>query len=529
MTNRGDPMMRRAKCGVAAVAVFLSVSEFALAQAPGFCVSPSAAKPITDPAELRTVIITDQAVLKSPKVDFSFGRTLGAVVSSFGGVADSPASRLGLLSSLINSFNDKSDVNPESRIALPLTPRPGEIGLDPSKMMAKGDPDEMRIVGLFNRLDLAPADWKYCGEHRIIYEKGNPISPTNRLTVIFESALDNPEPQKGSEGCRVVAEFWDGLKGKTGDELATQLETFYYKGLAGKTKPVVHYLQYGVPFGQVRANLFVNQPKFLWQLREWHLRPNTDGTLSFIPDTVKANALPSLYGQAVVGEDPRIAALRQQFANEFIATYVDAIADTDEQTLSKGGKVTFDVLLSKMGVPIGDKYNTFESTATGSDDDPLVNAQKGGALLPRIKPKLDSAKLSQGCSLTSEQILNRVGAQSCGGCHHFSAGKSIASAGQGVDLKWPDMPGFTHIDENGDISTLLRDFFLPSRRQNLVDFLKTPAAPQVSVSARSFDEFRSKLAEPGSLSVTDADIRRSDLRAADKQTEGAFTRFRPAD
>ncbi|AND87810.1 hypothetical protein [Bradyrhizobium diazoefficiens] len=522
-------MIKRPTFLIAAIAISLSSSQLARAQAPGFCAAPSAVKAITDPGELRTVIVTDATVLKNPKVDFSFGRTLGAIISSFGGVADSPAARLGLLSSMINSFNDKSDVNPESRIALPLTPRPGEVGLDPSKMMTKGDPDEMRIVGLFNRLDLAPADWKYCGEHRIVYEKGNPVSPTNRLTIIFEAALDNPEPQKGGEGCKAVAEFWDGLKGKSGDELATQLEMFYFKGLAGKTRPVVHYLQYGLPFGQVRANLFVNQPKFLWQLREWHLRPNADGTLNFVPDTVKANALPSLYGQAIAGEDPRLAALRQQFSNELIATYVDAIADTDEQALSKGSKATLDTLLFKMGVPISDKYNTFESTASGSDDDPLVNAQKGGGLLPRIKPKLDSAKLSQGCSMTSEQILNRIGAQSCGGCHHFSGGKSIASLGPGTELKWPDMPGFVHIDENGDISILLKDFFLPSRRQNLIDFLKAPAAPQVSASARSFDDFRTRLAEPGSLSTTDTDIRRSDLRTADKLTEGAFTRFRSAD
>lgn len=61
----------------------------------------------------------------------------------------------------------------------------------------------LRLVGAFNRLDLAPADWSNCGEHRLVYAKGDPPSPANpssfinRLTLIFEARVDTRTPRSG--------------------------------------------------------------------------------------------------------------------------------------------------------------------------------------------------------------------------------------------------------------------------------------------------------------------------------------------
>ena len=64
--------------------------------------------------------------------------------------------------------------------------------------------------------------------------------------------------------------------------------------------------------------------------------------------------------------------------------------------------------------------------------------------------------------------MNRAGTMTCGGCHDFSAGKEL-----GNGATWPGKSfSFVHIDENGQLSPLLKDFFIPRRVQIAQQFKK---------------------------------------------------------
>ena len=93
-----------------------------------------------------------------------------------------------------------------------------------------------------------------------------------RMFVIFEAALPNPNPGLGIEGCRPVSDFWVSLSDlnqfPTAADRAAALATFYYTGLPG-FDPVVQHANYGLPLGQIRADLFIVQAGITWQLREF--------------------------------------------------------------------------------------------------------------------------------------------------------------------------------------------------------------------------------------------------------------------
>ena len=142
----------------------------------------------------------------------------------------------------------------------------------------------MKPLAVFNRFDLAPADWIHCGEHRIVYGKREPQLPPNRFLLIFEAAVPNPDPAAGEAGCRPITEFWAGLSAprRRRYRVAKRLVRLLLRGQdrpeprrAGPAEPVVHYKNYGGDGsrGQVRGNLFMQQP---WQLREWLTQPTFD-------------------------------------------------------------------------------------------------------------------------------------------------------------------------------------------------------------------------------------------------------------
>ena len=74
----------------------------------------------------------------------------------------------------------------------------------------------MKPLAVFNRFDLAPADFAHCGEYRIVYGKENPAFAPNRFLLIFEASVPNPDPDEGEAGCRPITEFWAGLSGISG-------------------------------------------------------------------------------------------------------------------------------------------------------------------------------------------------------------------------------------------------------------------------------------------------------------------------
>ena len=509
-------------------------SSITVAYAASCVVAPTAPpSPLAD-GPRRTVVITDTTVLNDPAVDFSLGRTLGAIIGTSPGMVDSQAERVALLTSLVRSFRAKGHVNPDSQATFPVPERPAEAALDPIALLDKNAKHGMKVVGLFNRYDLAPADFKTCGEHRIVYAK-NSSGPLDRFFLIFEAALDNPRPELGAEGCRPIAEFWDGLKNKTGTALAQDLAKFYYDGLAPGIEPVVHFTNYGLPFGQVRGNLFVQQP---WQLREWRVSLSADGAPVFAPITVKTNPFPPLYGAAGANEDPKIAALRPTFQNELVELRVPELVTVDRGGIAGEPEAELDLLFA-LGAAFPNQFNGFESTAQGSSHDPRALATSD--LKARITQRLNHLGIGSACQLTEEHILNRAGALSCGGCHQFSNNKAVAPG-----VTWPPSLGFVHIDEKSGLSNALEQFFLPARQQNLARHVQaapgpapgamaaappSPAAKTVTPAVRAARELAAAIPKSDSrltaiTSITELEKQVQSLRSRDQATPGAFVPYR---
>jgi hypothetical protein len=447
----------------------------------------------------RTVVITDPEVFQND--GFSLERTLGAILTSAvtpnsqdvaateaqKKLVNTQAERISLLTSMIRSFRVADRVNPDSKVAMPASLRPNEAALDPLKLLTPQNAEGMRPVGLFNRLDLSPANFKYCGEHRIVYAKGDPVERANRFFLIFEAAVDNPDPQNRPEGCLGIARFWDSLKGKTGQELKTALEKFYYEGDTdgdgtADIQPVIHHQHFGLPFGQVRGNLFVtggdigNNP---WMLREWRVSVSPDGSAVFVPDTVKANPHPALYGTAAANEVEGFGDLRFDFQDDFVRIHVRELIETELRAQKDGKTPTPTELFAGVGARFPNRSNTFESISQGDNDDPLKRAENTG-LPTGVDSELKNFRLSQGSTLTPQHILARAGAVSCGGCHQFSVGQEIAP-----NVKWPATApgGFTHVTEKRELSEALEKHFLPARCENLDNFLNKAAPTTMTVAS----------------------------------------------
>ncbi|MFX6019153.1 hypothetical protein ABTF08_19950, partial [Acinetobacter baumannii] len=68
-----------------------------------------------------------------------------------------------------------------------------------------------------------------------------------------------------------------------------------------------------------------------------------------------------------------------------------------------------------------------------------------------------------------------MAAMTCGGCHQFGTAKEIAPG-----VRWPLSLNFVHIDEDGVLSPLLLDRFLPFRFSLMTNL----AAPKPVAQAR---------------------------------------------
>jgi hypothetical protein len=436
----------------------------------------------------QTVVVTDPNVLKQG--NFSLTRTLNAIIESSPGHSGSAtaAERIAMLQSMLNTFKATQFVN--ENVTVPVNDRPSEAALSPAKLLDPSDPDGMRPLGLFNRLDLAPADFKTCGEHRIVYGKGDPVDPTNRFLLIFEAALDNPVSETAdlparAAGCRVVARFWDGLKDKTGNDLATALESFYYKGLPATSdgvppfKPVVQFLHFGTPAGQVRGNLFVTPP-LQWELREWRLVVSQNAGVAFTPFPVNANPIPALYG-ARKASDP-FDALKDPFKTMFVdkaesgqeqlGTLLEQLTAVDRKLIKgEADGPRKDELSASVGMEVPRRFDDFQSVSFPEDVDKPATFAGQSDIGARIGAKL---KAVEACKITADHILNRAGAVSCAGCHQFARGVEIAPK-----VLWPAPAGngFVHITEDHQLSPALETEFLPARRRNLDNILKPSAVP----------------------------------------------------
>jgi hypothetical protein len=510
----------------------------ALAQA---CYTQPVPRPLTA-EQSKTLVITDRAILDRP--EFTFGNTLGAIInsSSPGRVQDGTAERIALLASMIRSFRMTERVNPESGLNLRVKARPNEAALDPIKLLAPG-PGGMKPIALFNRWDLAPDDFKHCGEHRIVFarESDPADKPPSRFFLIFEAAVDNPHPANDKSGCQGIVHFWKGLEGKTSTAAGEELAKFYFAGLDSNAdgqpdfQPVIHAQHLGAPYGQVRGNIFMTQgdvPGHPWQLREWRVSLGADGAPLFAADTVKKNPHAKLYDDVSDNEiEGGFDGARRAFAAEFLASYLAELTELDPRSATM--PASGNDLIAGVGANFHGRFDTFTSISQGRGEDPEALAK---GLKTALGDALKSTPVPPACGLTADHVLARAGTISCGGCHQFSASREIAPG-----VPWPALAsgGFVHVKEDGELSPALLNHLLPARHDILMkDFPIVVAAPAplppppatTATAASARDALNRVQASENRLDAIEAlrefESQVQAIRQGEAQKPGAFIRYR---
>jgi hypothetical protein len=524
----------------------------------------------SDPVRLtseqqRSVVLT---IASNPDVflsDFSLKKTLRSILESTPGADPAQIGDVQIeqfLATMLEDLATPELTNTDAEITYAMKPRPGETALTAKALLTDGGPDEMKPVGLFNRLDLTPGSFANCGEFRIVYAKqqNEPNPFLDRLTLIFEAALANPSPTFDRQGCHAAWNLWKGFNQPTAQlsdsDIGKALARFYYEGGAlGNSLPyakVMHYKHLGNPDGQVRANAFVRPAQGQnWHLRQWLVFFDANSPLStakFEPHSLGENPVPGLFDGSDPGVTPsdkqKYEALVGLFQNTFIDSNVEQLTAVDTRAAIPSEKQeSVADLIDNLGVQVDDRFYAMDSDAgpfdAPADDDPAIKVTPSNPLWVEIAAKLDELKVGKACNITQSHVLNRMGAMSCGGCHQFSNGKEIAPG-----IRWPLSLNFVHIDEGGKLSSLLLDRFLPFRFSLFAKIPETaPVSTQVLSSQLESLDLKDLLSSQQMLNDELSALRvgrseqqlntvtelREEIRATNKSMRGAFVRFRKPD
>ena len=405
-------------------------------------------EPDKDPPKLiiskQSVVIHDISALEAP---FAFKKTMNKIVATAGGSATNSTE---MLKSMIDSFAESSFTHPLSEKVVEVKPRPLESALDPKNLLDPASADGMIPVGLFNRFDLAPADGSNCGEYRIVYAKRS-SGPLDRMTMIFEARIPNPKPSEGLKGCAPITDFWAERSKDAGSvQSVAALEELYYRGIP-QVEPIVKADNYGLLRGQIRVNLFMtpNPGEIQWALREFLVGFDSNNRAILKPEPIDDSPIASLFRAAstssVFSEEERNI-FHQSFLGQSLCNLVNP-----DRINKKTSAVD---IINGISAGFDPKFNDFESISQTNDDNPAFDTDP--LLLNQVQERL--ASLSDLSGVSPEQLMNRAGTMTCGGCHQFSAGRDL-----GNNAVWPASLGFVHIDEKGNLSPLLNDFFIPQR------------------------------------------------------------------
>jgi hypothetical protein len=435
-----------------------------------------ATTPITVDAR-RSLAITDQAILSQ----FSLQETLQAIISRSASPAMNPRA---LFSQWWGTASNDVTVPLRCNTLDPANPGAASLNRFPYDCpRGEGNerftdpfspgPEGYIATGLFNRFDLAASDGSDCGEYRIIFARRSGITLFNqRNVIIFEGVLPNPKPAKGVNGCIRVAEFWAGLSdpGLSPSVRAQQIKSFYLNGLLGFS-PVFHPQSYGMNSsskGQIRTDQFL---EFNWMLREFKLSPPNSALatqskqiLTVVPVSVKVNPDESLFAG-----DPNASKIRSIFQEKFIS-------QLSSLTLPD---------INRFDYKVDDFANSGQSISMPGVRQINYADKADAAFKTLITAALQRLNLNP--SVSAEQVLNRVTALSCGGCHQTSGNSNATNASLGGGLaNWPASNVFTHVNENTTdnsspegprfgISPALVNVFLPHRKTVLENYLNVRA------------------------------------------------------
>jgi len=414
----------------------------------------------------RSLFVTDATAL----AQFPLASVMGQIAAT--GNAPAPTA-LALYQQMVDTLNDKAhgtttgphcdDVLTNGNASIdgfPIECPRQEGSLSTTDPFGAGA-DGYSPVGIVNRFDLAPKNGSNCGQYRLVYGKNSGKTQfNNRMLLIFEAVLPNPNPAAGLTACLPVAQFWDNLSNDAdATSRATKLRSFYFTGLSGFS-PVIQAAHYGVgggtDTGQIRANMFMNfKSGQQWELREFRLSPTCASTtcaLRAINTSVATNPFGGLFG----GTDPRSQAFQSAFLGQ-----VSSLAARNVNTIA-------------MSTPAADDAG--ESDEQDTSNDYRAQAQSNTPFRAQITSTLVSINRPD---LSVDNILDRATTQSCAGCHQLSGNRGSNDLGAG--LTWPASNGFTQIDESSRLSPAVQAF-LTFRSTVLTNFINANC-PATTTSA----------------------------------------------
>ncbi|MDQ3282611.1 MAG: hypothetical protein M3Q69_14515 [Acidobacteriota bacterium] len=249
----------------------------------------------------------------------------------------------------------------------------------------------VKPLAIVNRFDLAPADYRSCGEYRLIFSRRT--EDAARLHIAFEVPIANPRPADGKAGCAEVAAFWLQLA-RTDSDLRRRemLERFFFAG--GQTfGPLLD----AAPFersGRIRTSLVSTaRPQF----RQFEVRRNC---VACVPELVPVplDNTPDRALFAADTGDARAAAFRREFLGQVASL---AIQDAN-----------------RFFMTIDRRYSV-SSNERGAESNyrlpfrRAVRTTTGQEFRREIAAELQRA----GSALTPEDIVARAETQNCVGCH----------------------------------------------------------------------------------------------------------------
>jgi hypothetical protein len=365
----------------------------------------------------------------------------------------------------------------------------------------KLDDNGYTAIAFVSRFDLADKhSGRHCGEYRIVFAKNSGFTQTkDRNLIIFEALVPNPspdqpepdkaeaaEPGKADQpdpfaklaGCRPIVEFWLMLSNTnmTPHDRGKALRNFFLDGLkadsvaSGLPKddigPIVQTRHYagGPASGQIRTNQFMEGR---WTLREF----KTYGG-SIVPATVKSNPGNDLLSPLTL-EDPRKRELENYLVNQALDDIRGIRSQGQKDEEEERSVFTFAFGLTTAGL---DHLNSFdsiaESPAQGNVITPVEECRRvlREPLCPPLETRIHTELANAESPLSANNIIHRIGTQTCAGCHHYSNGDKelgvdcptgwpdrlcFTVTEKGVEVRrgiWPstlpDGDGFTHVSEN---------------------------------------------------------------------------------
>jgi hypothetical protein len=406
----------------------------------------------------RSLAITDVAILDA----FGFERVMRAIAERSGTATSAAA--------LVEQMFDTQ--NPKPGLEAADAPHCDDFVLDgqpsfnafprrcptPEGALATADPFAPGAyipIAIVNRFDQTPADGSNCGQYRLIFAKRTP-GRADRLHLIFEGVLPNPQPQGGIAACRPVAEFWASLSGMPSmDDRRAALERFFFDGIDG----------------------------FPPLLDPDHFTLASGGGIRTMEDTKGTNVSARFYqfrlAKRCSGARCDLVAEPDVLENMPFGRFFDAADDTQDARDFRDAFVAGVAGLYSIDIPR--RFLMAESDPVDGEFEFAYEVAFQRSASSAFRDRIDAELKRIGSTLTADDIILRAETRSCVGCHSiFGPVGDEVTFPRGIDSLEHLAARFTEPGEAGprfSLSPAMRDVFIPHRIEILQRFLASGTPP----------------------------------------------------